>query len=221
MKKVLVVALIVAAISYFFAYFTVIGNVGSIYAQEITEETRIEEVKPLSVVKEKPVGFEMDINYGELMVYAASMGQIERGKEYERMRNLKKEYMGIADDFTFDNLYLLAKIVEVEAGSTWITDEHKQLVASVVVNRVNSSRFPNTIRDVIYAPGQYSLVGTEYFENLVPTYISVLNAAHVLTRGSIAPDNVVFQANFPQGTGIYKTFTPEKLGTTYFCYGAS
>ena len=214
MKKVLVVALIVAAISYLFSYCIVVGQIGeNIYAQEITEE-----VIPTAYVEEE-LEFNPEINYGELMIYAASMGQIERGKEFERLRNLKKEHYGITDDFTFDNLYLLAKIVEVEAGSTWITDEHKQLVASVVVNRVNSSRFPNTIRDVIYAPGQYSLVGTEYFENLVPTYISVLNAAHVLARGSIAPENVVFQANFPQGTGVYKTFAPEKLGTTYFCYG--
>ena len=213
MRKVIVVALIVAAVSYMCSYCTVVGYMDkNIYASEIPED--IINVEPEQIKLE----FDPNINYGELMICAASTGDIEQGREYERLRELKKKHFGIKDNFTFDNLYLLAKIVEAEAGSSWITDEHKQLVASVVLNRVNSSRFPNTIKEVVYAPGQYSLAGTERFETLVPSYISTKNAAYVLLNGSIAPKTVVFQANFPQGTGVYKTFTPEKLGTTYFCH---
>ena len=213
MRKVLVVALIVGAVSYMCSYCTVVGYMDkNIYASEIPEEIVKGEPEPIKLE------FDPEMNYGELMICAASIGDIEQGREYERLRELKKKHFGIKDNFTFDNLYLLAKIVEAEAGSTWITDEHKQLVASVVLNRVNSPRFPNTIEEVVYAPGQYSLAGTERFETLVPTYESVRNAAFVLLNGSVAPETVVFQANFPQGTGVYKTFTPEKLGTTYFCH---
>lgn len=43
---------------------------------------------------------------------------------------------------------LLLKIVEAEAGSEDITG--KMLVANVIMNRVNSSRFPDTVTEVVY-----------------------------------------------------------------------
>lgn len=168
--------------------------------------------------------FNINVDYAELMVRAAADGDIALGKEYERLRELKKTYLNIKDDVTFDDLYLLSKIVEAEAGSYWITDEHKQLVASVVINRVNSSEFPNTIYEVIYQKNgafkQYAPAGTEYFEKLVPSESSVRNALTVLQHGSIAPQDVVFQANFKQGSGVYKVFKPDKLKCTYFCYSS-
>lgn len=164
--------------------------------------------------------FDLETDYIEKMVEAAVIGNIELGREYERLHGLKLNYLGMEEIFTFDDLYLLSKIVDIEAGSSWITDEHKQLVASVVVNRTNSPEFPDTIYDVVYQKRQYSLVGTEYFENLIPSESSVRNALYVLENGSIAPKTVVFQAEFKQGSGIYKTYTPEKLGTTYFCYSS-
>lgn len=53
-------------------------------------------------------------------------------------------------------LELLACVVHAEAGNQ---DLHgKRLVADVVFNRVMSDRFPNTITEVIYQPGQFSVV---------------------------------------------------------------
>lgn len=51
---------------------------------------------------------------------------------------------------------LLARLVEAEAGDESYAG--KVAVANVVLNRVNSSQFPNTIREVIYQPGQFSPV---------------------------------------------------------------
>lgn len=164
--------------------------------------------------------FNLETNYTELMVDAAVSGDIELGKRLERERSLKKEYLGISDDLTFADLYLLAKIVEVEAGSTWIAIEHKKLVASVVINRVNSPEFPNTVYDVVYQENQYADVGTEWFNSLVPSESSVRVALDVLLNGSIAPETVVFQAEFEQGSKIYKTFSPKRLGITYFCHSS-
>ena len=48
-----------------------------------------------------------------------------------------------------DNEYtVLLKIVEAEAGSEDLTG--KMLVANVIMNRVNSDRFPNTVTEVVY-----------------------------------------------------------------------
>ena len=46
-------------------------------------------------------------------------------------------------------LDLLAAVIYHEAGSNECSDRHQQLVGQVVVNRMNSDEFPNTIYDVI------------------------------------------------------------------------
>lgn len=51
-------------------------------------------------------------------------------------------------DLEYEELEILHKIVEAEAGSEDITG--KMLVANVILNRVNSSRFPDTISEVVY-----------------------------------------------------------------------
>ena len=51
---------------------------------------------------------------------------------------------------------LLARLVRAEAQTE--TLEGKIAVACVVLNRVESSQFPDTIKEVIYAPGQFQPV---------------------------------------------------------------
>ncbi len=52
------------------------------------------------------------------------------------------------------DLYLLAKLIRAEAeGEPY---EGQVAVGAVVMNRVKSRQFPNTIYDVIYQPGQFS-----------------------------------------------------------------
>ena len=161
---------------------------------------------------------DISANYALLIAESMANGNYNQARYYETLRNQKKALLGIQDNVTFDNLLLLAKIVHAEAGSDWLTEEHRQLVASVVINRVNSPEFPNAIYNVIYQKGQYAPVGTKYFNNLKPSRKCVFSALKVLASGSVAPSNVVFQANFRQGSGVYKSIYDSKLGTTYFCY---
>lgn len=51
---------------------------------------------------------------------------------------------------------LLSRLVQAEAGSEPYTG--KVAVAEVVLNRVNSGQFPNTVEGVIYQSGQFSPV---------------------------------------------------------------
>lgn len=58
---------------------------------------------------------------------------------------------------TTDEILLLAALIQCEAGSE--SYEGKLAVGAVVMNRVRSSRYPNTISDVIYSPGQFTPAG--------------------------------------------------------------
>lgn len=164
---------------------------------------------------------DMQTDYAAEMILAAASGDVQKGRKLEKLRDRKKELLEIEDNLNFDDMYILAKIVEAEAGSVWIEQEHKMLVASVVLNRVDSPEFPDTIQDVILQRGQYAAVGTKYFNNLLPSVNSVKIASDAIQYGSIAPKSVVFQAEFIQGGGLYKVFYPEKLGTTYFCHSSN
>ena len=60
---------------------------------------------------------------------------------------------------------MLAHLVKAEAGNQ--TFLGKQLVVDVVLNRMRSDKFPNTIEGVIYASGQFACVG--YFMSKKPS----------------------------------------------------
>lgn len=108
--------------------------------------------------------------------------------------------------------YLLARLVYAEAGSE--SDEHQQSVASVVLNRMNSDKFPDSIDEVIYQrnPLQYACIEDGNIDK-IPDERAIKNAYYIWDNGSILPDNVLYQAEFKQGSGVYK-----QIGNTYFCY---
>lgn len=58
-----------------------------------------------------------------------------------------------AASYTEEELMLLARITMVEAG--YESYEGQLALANVILNRVNDSRFPDTIKDVIYAGKQF------------------------------------------------------------------
>jgi hypothetical protein len=51
---------------------------------------------------------------------------------------------------------LLCNIVANESGSDWISIYDKACVVACVINRVNDSRFPNSIEEVLTQPYQFS-----------------------------------------------------------------
>ena len=53
-------------------------------------------------------------------------------------------------------LILLRNVVAREYGSDWVSVPEKAKVVAVVMNRVNSPRFPNTIEGVLTQPYQFS-----------------------------------------------------------------
>ena len=94
-------------------------------------------------------------------------------------------------DFDGDDAYLLAKIAMAEAEGEDL--EGKALVIRVVLNRVWSDGFPDSIEEVIFQPGQFSPVSNGRWYN-------------------VEPNNACWDA-----LGFVEGGWDESQGATYFC----
>ena len=114
------------------------------------------------------------------------------------------------------DLDLLARLIYAEAGCDWIPDWVQLYVGSVVLNRVSSNIYPDTIEEVIYDPGQYVPAS---FECATPDERTISNARQLLENGSILPSAVLGQNGYAAGDGIYDQYYDQYLDTTiYFTY---
>jgi N-acetylmuramoyl-L-alanine amidase len=82
--------------------------------------------------------------------------------------------------FSADELDILYRLAWAEARGE--DDKGLILVVNVVMNRVKSRGFPNTIRDVVFQPRQFSPVGNGAFERAAPCD-RIKNAVHRALRG--------------------------------------
>ena len=112
-------------------------------------------------------------------------------------------------------LDILARVIYFEAGSSWLSDRHQQLVACVVLNRCKDERFPDTIEENIYREGQYACAEKLYSVTREQIPERCYENARIAAYGMVDCDaGVIYQAQFKQGTGTY-----ERHGDTWFCYG--
>ncbi len=81
---------------------------------------------------------------------------------------------------TYPEVQLLARLVNAEAGLEPYAG--KVAVAAVVLNRVRSPRFPNTISGVIFQPGEFEPVSTGYLWQ-VPVTQEALQAVYDALAG--------------------------------------
>jgi hypothetical protein len=130
------------------------------------------------------------------------------------MNALRYAYMNEPELLTEESeIDLLARLMTAEQG--YNADEMDYyLTGSVIINRVNSPNFPNTVYEVIFQsnPRQYQCVinghiNREYDE------VAWEVAEELLTEGTQLNEHIVYQAEFEQGKGVYT-----KRGRTYYCY---
>lgn len=115
------------------------------------------------------------------------------------------------------DLFNVAHLMMAEAGYTDSTE--RRLTASVLLNRVDSDLFPDTIGECLYQPGQYSTVrsgGPFWWE---PTEDCWKDAEELLTQwyetgDTDLPENVLYQSRGPLGSGTYLI----SGWGQYFCY---
>ena len=144
--------------------------------------------------------------------YAA--GETAAAKRAEKIEIFELPYAQI----DFEELWLLSKIIYAEAGSYWLPMDWKMAVGEVVLNRMASPEFPDTMREVLEQPGQYYGQGNAYFDSLKPSPECV-EAARRLLEGErvLCAPSVVFQSNYRLGSGVFLELKDAALGSTYLC----
>ena len=104
---------------------------------------------------------------------------------------------------------LLARAIWNECGI--LGSKGQYYCGSVILNRIEHEEFPNTLYEVLYDKGQYQIVDNGMINREAPQE-SYDIARDLLENGSVLPSNVVYQAQFQQGSEIY-----DIIGNTYFC----
>ena len=138
--------------------------------------------------------------------------KIESNKASEKKKKQKNKKKQKKNVMSNKDVLNLARIIQAENGGHE-DDEALLLTGIVVLKRVKSKHYPDTITGVISQKGQYSTYADGKFWN-EPSNRSMRIAKKLLST-DIAddyPDNLVFQAEFEQGRSVYK-----KLGYEYFC----
>lgn len=115
-----------------------------------------------------------------------------------------------------EEVLLLAQLMHAEEGvlrrdlSSEDAKMAHMLCGSVVINRRNMNyRGAKTIKDVIYTKGQYACI--ENLNQKVPDE-TIEWARELLENGPIGPENMIYQAEFEQGSE-----TVAHIGNQYFC----
>ena len=141
-------------------------------------------------------------------------GQSYVVRESEKEYYSSKGYLLEAPKVNHSDVILLARVIHAEATQNpKLRVLDRQCVGAVVMNRVRHPRFPNTLQGVIYARNQYTCVGTYWF-NLSPPQECIDIATQLLLGETFGvPANVVYQAQFRQGSGVWRT-----VGVHYYCY---
>lgn len=125
-------------------------------------------------------------------------------------------YVQPKQTYTDQELEMLALVIYQEAGMDACSDETRQMVGEVVLNRVADDRYPDTMEGVLTEVTEkgYGAYGRLHWTGIVwPERASYASEAHAVERAySIAekllsgsaerllPEDTVFQAEFEQGT---------------------
>ena len=151
----------------------VVANGRYLYVEDAVIRLNGAVAVPIRVVAEAMnLTAEYDADTGLVhLTRSAEIGYLEDGTSY----------------YNADDLYWLSRIVFCESGNQPLTG--KIAVANVVLNRVRSSRFPDTVYDVIFQKNQFGPAssGSIYRE---PNAESVI-AAKLALDGAEALDNVL------------------------------
>jgi hypothetical protein len=173
---------------------------------------------------------EYEENYMALIISAIKVRDFESAEQYTITRNKKIIDMGLEEQ-TFewsDSFNLLCTIYQEGGGGSKITDDELLCYGCVVLNRVKSKDFPDTIEKVLTQKGQYR--GFEKGVFLIDRTDNPLEIEAIVRCFDIAlrvlngekgkndneeyiPDTVVWQSNIKQGEVWWQTESG-----TWFCY---
>ena len=112
-------------------------------------------------------------------------------------------------ELNWEEKTLLARMVWVEAQGE--SAEGQQAVAEVVLNRMMADNFPNTLKGVIYADGQFR--STKFLEDAEPTQAQYEAVERALEGPYVLDEDVVFFATYPVNENVWG-----QIGGHIFCH---
>lgn len=129
----------------------------------------------------------------------------------------------IVPSYTEEELFYMAAAIYNEAGGDECSDETRRLVGYVILNRVNDSRYPNSIKGVLEQRSQYGRfhwTGIKFADRAaLPQEQEAVTRAYIIAKECLEaetipiPATVLYQAEFEQGVGLYSC-----QDGMYFCY---
>lgn len=108
-----------------------------------------------------------------------------------------------------DDWKLLAKVIWVEAQGE--SKEGQQAVAEVILNRLASDNFGDTVKSVVYAQGQFRSV--PYLEDAQPYQAQYEAIERAIYGPYILPEDVVYFATYNTNDNVWG-----QIGGHIFCY---
>lgn len=131
---------------------------GAAYISADYVEVELQIGKAISIEEEQAQIAEQERREAEAAAAAAAEAEEEAQAQSSYVETVQTESYSVS----YDDAYMLACLVESEAGSE--PYDGKLATANVVLNRVRSGYYGSTISDVIYAPNQFSVVRIGTFD---------------------------------------------------------
>ena len=120
-----------------------------------------------------------------------------------------------AGGYSAADIYLVAQLVSRESGKDY---DGYRAVANVILNRVLSSKFPNTVEGVVFQSGQFSPANDEAKLRAVTPSSTVVSAVEAVFGGdTVFGSNVVYFRSASKGTSWSgKTYCGTFGGNVFF-----
>lgn len=125
--------------------------------------------------------------------------------EPEPVRGECRYDFGLAED----EKWFIAKVVWVEARGE--SREGQQAVAEVILNRLASEKFPNTLSGVVYAAGQFK--SAKFLDKAKPNQMQYEAVENALLGPYVLPEDVFYFATTPKTSRVWG-----EIGGHVFCY---
>lgn len=128
------------------------------------------------------------------------------------------DYFSSGGGFSADELLLVAQVVQEEAKGTDV--EARAAVANIIYNRLNSSKFPNSVEGVLFQKNQFTVTrNEEKLRAVMPTSKTVEAVNQIFIGGDmILPDDVLYFRSSKKGTSWDKRVYYATFGGNSFFY---
>ena len=149
--------------------------------------------------------------------------EIQKEQEQEKHSETENEtFVSLYDQLTPKEIELIELTVQHEVGS--FSKEYRRLVAGIIRNRLESPIFPNTISEVLLAPGQFTdghyegVIVDEQTKEAVKEVFSAENSIHSATAyynpALSAPSSIRWFEESGDVTYLF-SYAEDNWGTTY------